>query len=471
MFHQAFIVGFDLLGGKPGRRLPAVMIGQMAFHALDMLNAPTPLLPHGAVCFEHDPAEGAGTIPRLIVFVAFSRPCLSPAIARLWAGVVGIFLHDGRYGGGGSLYKGFRGAMLSMTKRPLPPTRSKPLLRDDGGALQSRPIRKRNKAQPALQFDPMPDRVEPALALLKHKPPAGDQWGYEIKWDGYRIHVHIAPGSVQVLTKGGYDWSHRFPAIVEAARALGPASMILDGEAVMFDEQGRSDFNLLQGSLGAVGRRQGKEVSPAVMMAFDLLYLDGHDLRRVEYRTRRHLLEDALSGHDDGAIRLSEEIDADPVALLEHACRLGLEGIVGKDRESPYRSGRSGDWIKLKCVQSEGFFVVGYEPSIGGRGGFSSILLAAYDGDDLRYVGSVGTGFKERAARDLRGLMDKLTWKRKQPPVAYGGKRNVVWVQPALIAEIEFRAWTTDRKLRHAAYKGLREHQDNADVFRLDDGD
>ncbi|NSZ10108.1 MULTISPECIES: non-homologous end-joining DNA ligase [Agrobacterium] len=350
-----------------------------------------------------------------------------------------------------------------MTKAPRPP-RSKPLLKDDGGPLRSRPIRKRDKTQPALAFDPMPARIEPALAQLRQKPPEGDRWSYDIKWDGYRIHVHIEPGQVRVLTKGGYDWSHRFPAITKAAQALGPATMILDGEAVMFDDQGRSDFNLLQSSLGAVGRRQGKDISPAVMMAFDLLYLDGHDLRGVEYRSRRHLLEDALHGAD-GAIRLSEEIDADPHALLEHACRLGLEGIVGKDRESTYRSGRTGDWVKLKCVQSEGFFIVGYEPS--SSAAFSSLLLAAYDEDRLAYVGSVGTGFKSRDARDLRSMMDRLPWKRKAPPVAYADKRKVIWIEPTLIAEIEYRAWTTNGQLRHAAYKCLREIQDNAEVYRL----
>lgn len=316
----------------------------------------------------------------------------------------------------------------------------------------------------------MPERVEPALALLKQKPPSGPEWSWDIKWDGYRIHVHIDAGKVQVLTRGGHDWSHRFPAIVQAAKELGPATMILDGEAVMLDEQGRSDFNLLQSSLGAVGRRQGKESSPALMMAFDLLYLDGHDLRGSEYRVRRHLLEDALQGHD-GAIRLSEEIDADPVAIFDHACRLGLEGIIGKRRDSTYRSGRTGDWLKLKCVQSEGFLIVGYEPSMSGSGGFSSLLLAGYRGDDLAYVGSVGTGFKERSAVDLRAKLDKLVWKQKTPPVPYEGKRRVVWVQPTLIAEIEFRAWTADRKLRHSAFKGLRERQDNADVFRLDGDD
>ncbi|MGO7674852.1 non-homologous end-joining DNA ligase [Rhizobium ruizarguesonis] len=355
-----------------------------------------------------------------------------------------------------------------MTKPPRPP-RSRPLLRDESSALQSRPIRKRNRAQPALPFDPMPARVEPALAALKQKPPAGDQWGWEIKWDGYRLAVHVEPSAVRIITRGGYDWADRFPAIEQAARDLGPASMILDGEGVVLDEQGRSDFNALQNSLGAVGRRSGNLTSPAIFFAFDLLYLDGHDLRGLDYSERRHLLEDTLRGHEDGAIRISEEIEADPAALLEHACRLGLEGIVAKDRNSRYRSGRTGDWVKLKCVQSEGFVVVGFEPSRSGPGGFGSLLLAAYKGDDLRYVGSVGTGFKGAAAISLRRQMDKLAWKRKAPPVQYGGKRAVVWVQPTLIAEIEFRAWTADGKLRHAAYKGLRDRQDNADIYRLDE--
>ncbi|MBY5551061.1 ATP-dependent DNA ligase [Rhizobium leguminosarum] len=355
-----------------------------------------------------------------------------------------------------------------MTKPPRPP-RSKPLLRDDGGPLQSRPIRKRNPAQPALPFDPMPPRVEPALALLKQKPPSGDDWGWEIKWDGYRLAVHVEPTGVRIITRGGYDWADRFPGIEAAARALGSATMILDGEGVVLDEQGRSDFNALQNSLGAVGRRSGNlTAGNALFMAFDLLYLDGRDLRGEPYRTRRHLLEETLRGFE-GAIRLSEEIEADPAVLLDHACRLGLEGIVGKDRKSRYRSDRTGDWIKLKCVQSEGFLIVGYERSMGARGGFASLLLAAYKGDELRYVGSVGTGFKERTAGALRAAMDKLPWRRKVPPVPYKGKRRVVWVQPTLIAEIEFRQWTPDNKLRHTAYKGLRDRQDNADVFRLDD--
>lgn len=335
--------------------------------------------------------------------------------------------------------------------------------------MQSRPIKKRDPAQPRLSFDPMPPRVEPALALLKQKQPSGGDWGWEIKWDGYRLAVHVEPTGVRIITRGGYNWADRFPGIEAAARALGPATMILDGEGVVLDEQGRSNFNALQNSLGAVGQRSGNlTAGNAIFYAFDLLYLDGHDLRGMDYRDRRHLLEETLAGFE-GAIRLSEEIETDdPAALLNSACELGLEGIIGKDRNSRYRSGRTGDWIKLKCVQSEPFLLVGYEPSTSARGGFGSLLLAAYYGDDLRYVGSVGTGFKERAALDLRATMDKLPWRRKSPPVPYNGKRRVVWLQPTLIAEVEFRQWTPDNKLRHASFKGLRERQDNADVYRLD---
>lgn len=143
-----------------------------------------------------------------------------------------------------------------MTKPPRHP-RSKPLLRADGEPLQSRPIKKRNPAQPALPFDPMPLRVEPALALLKQKPPSGEQWFWEIKWDGYRLAIQAEPAGIRVITRGGYDWANRFPSIVDAARELGPASMILDGEGVVLDAEGRSDFNALQNSLGADGRRSG----------------------------------------------------------------------------------------------------------------------------------------------------------------------------------------------------------------------
>lgn len=305
-----------------------------------------------------------------------------------------------------------------MTKPP----RSKPLLRDTEAPIRSKPRRKRNPAQPQLLFNPMPDRVEPALEQLKAHPPQGDQWSWELKWDGYRLAVHIEPTGVRILTRGGHDWTHRFPAIAEAARALGPATMIIDGEAVVLDDEGRPDFGLLQKSLGASGKAAGNRASDAILYAFDLMYLDGHDLREMEYRSRRHLLEDTIKAND-GAIRLSETLDADPNVLLEHIRSLGLEGIVGKHLDQPYRSGRAGDWVKVKCIESEAFMVVGYEPSMASPAGFASLVVAAYRGDELIHVGNVGTGFKEAEMIGLRKMLDKLRWKRKPPPVPFTEKQ------------------------------------------------
>jgi bifunctional non-homologous end joining protein LigD len=341
--------------------------------------------------------------------------------------------------------------------------RSKPLLADDK-PLRSRARTPWDPAQPHLPFDPMPERVEPCLALLKSKPPTGPEWTYEIKWDGYRVAVHIEPQRVRVITRGGHDWTHRFPGIVEGAKRLGVATAILDGEAVVLDEEGRPDFGRLQNSLG--GRGGTLLAGDAMLYAFDLLYFDGHDIRSMELSSRRHLLETLLRG-EGSAIRISEEIDGDGDEIFNAACAQGLEGIIAKDRDSAYRSGRFGDWVKVKCIQSESFMIIGYEHSMSARGGIGSLMLAARKGNDLVYVGSVGTGFKERDALQLRKLLDRL--KRKTPPVAYAGKRkDLVWAQPTLIAEIEYRAWTRDGKLRHASYKGLREVQDNATVYVLD---
>lgn len=343
------------------------------------------------------------------------------------------------------------------------PKKTQPLLRHDE-PLRSRARRRRDPAQPNLPLDPMPDRVDPCLALLKANPPKGDEWLFEVKWDGYRIAVHIELGRVRVLTRGGHDWTHRFPTIVAAAEELSVATAILDGEAVVMDAQGRSDFGLLQKSLG--GRSGNATAADAIFMAFDLLYFDGHDLRSVELSSRRTMLEDLLSTKPTG-IMFSETIEADGDALLASACDLGLEGIIAKHRDSSYRSGRLGDWLKIKCIQSDSFFIVGYEPSTNALGGIGSLLLAAYSGDDIVYVGSVGTGIKEAQANKLRTLLDRL--KRKRPPVEYAGARkNVVWVQPTIIAEIEYRAWTHEGKLRHASFKGVRDVQDNAEVYRLD---
>lgn len=302
----------------------------------------------------------------------------------------------------------------------------------------------------------MPERIEPCLALLKPVPPKGPDWVF----DGYRLAIHIEPKGVRIITRGGHDWTHRFPAIAEATSKLGVGTAILDGEAVVLDEEGRSDFGALQRSLG--GRGGKRSSTESVFFAFDLLYFDGHDLSGTELSVRRHLLEGFLDG-PTGAIQSSEEVFGDG-ALLEKACSMGLEGIIAKHRDRPYRSGRTGDWLKIKCLQSESFMIVGYEQSLTARGGLGSLLLAGRKGHDWIYVGSVGTGFNTKDAEYLRKTLDRL--KTSKPAVPLKGK-NLVFAQPTLIAEIEFRGWTHDGSLRHASYKGLREVQDNAAVFDM----
>ncbi|WP_312367038.1 non-homologous end-joining DNA ligase [Ensifer sp.] len=347
-----------------------------------------------------------------------------------------------------------------MAKSPPKAKRRKHLLLDEDAVLRGQARKPRDPDRPRLPFDPMPDRVEPCLALLAKNVPPGD-WAFEMKWDGYRLEVNIEPSGVRIITRGGHDWTHRFPAIEAAAKALGPTTMILDGEAVVLDDAGRSNFGMLQAALGGRG---GKRVAgEAQFYAFDLLYFDGHDLRGMEQHERRHLLETAID-QSSAVIRLSEEIEGEGAAVLAQACKIGLEGIIAKNRQAPYRSGRIGDWLKLKCTQSDGFVVVGYEPSTKVPGAISRLLLAARQGNDLVYVGGVGTGFTDKMARDLRKQLSAMP--AKAPPVSVK-RKNAVFCEPAFVAEITYTEITSDGKLRHPSFKGMRELADNVDVFEL----
>ncbi|MDW9792141.1 ATP-dependent DNA ligase [Sinorhizobium meliloti] len=303
------------------------------------------------------------------------------------------------------------------------------------------------KARDIAPIDPMPARVDPCLATLVDKPPKGSDWAYELKWDGYRIAVHIELGRVRILTRGGYNWTERFPTIVDDARRLAVKTAILDGEAVVLDEKGRSDFGMLQRALGRLP--SAVEAGAIVFYAFDLLYLDGRDLRRLPLRERRRLLEPLVADRE-GAVRLSEEVQADGDEFFRVACAHGLEGIIAKHVEKPYRSGRGDWWQKITCKRRDSFVIVGFEPSTV-LGHLGRLLLAARQGDDLVYVGGCGTGWSHGLSRELRKLLDEMV--TKTPAVALR-RKGAVFVEPVLVADVEYRAWTDDGKLRHASSRG-----------------
>ena len=323
-----------------------------------------------------------------------------------------------------------------------------------GDVLKGPAARRTPDRQPGFQFDPMPERVEPCLAKLAARPPAGDQWSFEVKWDGFRVALHIGPqGRLRILTKNGHDWTRKFPDIAAAARSVGADTAIIDGEAVVLDARGASDFGALQRSLGRPG-------AGVVLYAFDLLYLNGHDLRSMPCEDRRSLLSSVLGARS--AIRMSEDVDADGDRFFKVACALQLEGIIGKRKDKPYRGGRGGEWVKIKCVDSETFLVIGYQPAK--LGGLARLLLAARKDAGLSYVGSVGTGFKAKAAADLRRLLDKILLPAPTIPLARSGAR---WVRPVIAVEIQFRGWTGDGKLRHASFKGVRGDADLDDILEI----
>ncbi|PDT34001.1 MULTISPECIES: non-homologous end-joining DNA ligase [Sinorhizobium] len=318
-----------------------------------------------------------------------------------------------------------------------------------------------SRRPPTVPPDPMPARVDPCLAMLVDRPPPGPDWAFEVKWDGYRLAVHIEPSRVRIITRGGYDWTDRFPSIAAEARLLGLKTAILDGEAVVLDGHGRSDFGMLQRALGRLPTTQGP--GEIILYTFDLLYLDGCDLRRLPQRERRRLLEQVVPVDRNGAIRLSEEVPADGDEFLRVACAHGIEGIVAKHHERPYRSGRRPDWLKITCTRRDSFAIVGFEPSTV-PGAIGRLLLAARRGGELVYVGGCGTGWTQAESRKLREVLQEIA---TDSPAVKLKRKSAVFCEPVLVAEVEYRAWTDEGKLRHPSFKGIRERADDATVYEL----
>ncbi len=338
-------------------------------------------------------------------------------------------------------------------------------LENTGNVVRTRRIvDSKPRAEPDLFSAParMPGWIEPCLATLADKAPPGTRWLHEIKWDGYRLQPHVQNGSATLYTRGGHDWTERFPNIAIALAALPVTSAILDGEAVVEGENGIPSFSALQAALGAREGPGHKAAHEAVLYAFDVLYLNGRDYREEPLDVRRAALASLLSVTPaGGALRLSNHFEGDGDAFWRHACGMGLEGIISKRRDRPYRSGRGEDWLKIKCAHGQEFVIAGYLPLLGRKRAVGALVLGYYDKHgELIYAGRAGTGFTAESAASLWGKLQPLRradapFPAGQPP---GRSAGAVWVEPKLVAEIEFRGWTSDRLLRHASFKRLREH-------------
>ncbi|WP_187969429.1 DNA ligase D [Aquibium microcysteis] len=312
----------------------------------------------------------------------------------------------------------------------------------------------------------MPDFIEPQLATLRAEAPSGDRWIHEIKFDGYRLQAHVSDGHVRLLTRSGLDWSDRFgTAIARALAALPLTEAVIDGELVVEGGGGASDFSALQADLS-----EGR-TDRFVYYAFDLMHLDGRDLTGAALTERKAVLGRMLAGAPS-VLRFSDHFDEDGEMILRHACRLSLEGVISKLRDGKYRPGRGRDWIKSKCSERQEFVIAGYVPSTTSDKAIGSLVLGHHDGGSFVHAGRVGTGFSRRMAQDLYARLKPLA--REDSPfdaaLSAEARRGVRFVEPTLVAEVEFRAWTGDGVLRHASFRGLREDKSAEAVIREDAG-
>ncbi len=327
---------------------------------------------------------------------------------------------------------------------------------------------KKKTASARVAHAKLPSITTPMLATLVDEPFDDPDWLFEIKWDGYRAICTVqAGGAISLTSRNGLDFLQQFPELENIAGAFGSVPIIVDGEIVSLDERGRSSFQRLQGSFNRhrpSARNENAKHFPLTFVAFDCLFADGRDLRRLSLEERKNILERLIA--DPKLVLYSKHVVEQGCALFEQAQAQQLEGIIGKKRDSTYQERRSRDWVKIKAQLVQECVIGGYTEPRGSRKGFGSLLLGLYEGKQLHYVGHAGTGFDAKKLASMTKQMQALEIVKS--PFAENVKANTPahWIKPQLVAQIRFTEWTRDGLMRHPAFLGLRADKDPRSCVR-----
>lgn len=320
------------------------------------------------------------------------------------------------------------------------------------------------RAQPKPRATNHQPRTEyrPQLATLVKEAPSGDEWIHEIKYDGYRIGCRIRNGRVTLISRNGKDWTAAFPEVADAAARLGVSDALLDGEAALVLSDGRTSFQALQNAFAGPASRN------IVYFVFDLLRLDGKNLEMLPLEERKKRLRALVGRRKAGRIRYSDHVEGRGEAFLQQACRLGLEGIVSKRRDLPHRPGRHSGWLKTKCTLSQEFVIGGFTDPAGTRAGIGALLIGYYEDGRLVFSGKVGTGFTQTLALDLRRRLNAIEQDTCpfDPPPPRSIARHAHWVKPVLVCDVAFTEWTSEGRIRHPSFQGLRTDKSPREVVR-----
>lgn len=326
------------------------------------------------------------------------------------------------------------------------------LIKRHDTAVEKTPAKKKKK-------DPWPDFIKPQLALLTDTVPEGTDWLHETKYDGYRTTALIKNKSINLFTRNGLDWTDKYREIQIELKKFKVSDAIFDGEIVVLDENGVSSFSMLQTALSE------QDSAGLKYILFDLLFLNGEDLRELPLERRKQILKSLFKNIKSSKVIFSEHWRGRGNEMFKNACDEGLEGIISKDRTASYHEGRRSDWQKNKCSKRQELVIGGFTNPEGSRQGFGALLMGLYEGGHLRYVGRVGTGFSDKSLIKLHERLEAL--EVKASPFTDGSPEihsSIHWVKPELVGEVEFGSWTADGIIRHASFLGLREDKKAKEV-------